>query len=103
RDVERLAVEERGIPIGVADGRSLFDEARLRLVLRAAAEEVRRSVADSRREAVVVGDAEAALAVADQQAEGSCAPELVMVEAEEVPVVVRRRIRVVQVAARGQC
>src|SRR5581483_1356024 len=64
RDVELLAVEERGVAIRVADGRALGHLARLRVELRAVAEEARRSVLHADRGAVVVGDAEAALVVA---------------------------------------
>ena len=43
RDVELLAVEERGIAVGVPDRRAFLDERRLRLELLAVAEEARRA------------------------------------------------------------
>jgi hypothetical protein len=49
----------------------------------------------------VVGDAEAALVIAHEQPEVAGAVKLVAIEAEEVPVVVRRRDRVVQLTGIG--
>src|SRR5439155_6648926 len=57
----------------------------------AVAKEARRPVRDAERDPVVVGDAEAALAVAQEQLEVGGAPQFVALEAEQVPVVVRRR------------
>src|SRR5205814_7766849 len=101
RKVELLSVEERGIPVRVPDGRALFDKSRARVELAARAEEARRAVPHSGRDPVVVRDAEAALAVADDELEVTRSPELVVLEAEQMPVVVRRRNRVVEMARRA--
>ena len=70
--------------------------------LLAVREEARRAVRDALRDAVVVGDAEPALVVAHEELERARAAQLVVVEAEEVPVVVGRSDRVVQLARLGQ-
>ena len=95
-DGDVLAVEERRVAIGVAGRRSHRDVRRLRVVLPAVPEEVGMAVRPAaRRGAPVVGEAEAALAIADEclAAEGA---ELERVEAHQVPVMVRRRVRVAE-------
>jgi len=62
-------VEVRGVAVGVADGRALLDLARLGMELRARAEEVRPAVQDAECDSVVIGDAEAALAVSQDDGE----------------------------------
>ena len=91
-ELEVLAVEVRRIAVGVARRGALLDGQRPGSALLAVAEEDGRAeVADAlRRVAVVVGEAEARLAVADDEREVGRAPELEALEAEQVPVVVRR-------------
>src|SRR5579859_1404788 len=66
--------------------------------LRAVTEEAWRAVRHADRGAVVVGDAKTALMVAHDELEVARTPQLVVVEAEEMPVVVWERVHVLQLA-----
>src|SRR5439155_13034112 len=83
-------------PIGVADRRALLYDTCARVELLAVAPEARRPVRDADGKPVVIGQAEAALAIAEEHVEVARASQLVVVEAEQVPVVVRPRHDVVE-------
>ena len=92
RDVELLPVEERRVAVDVADRRPLEDAVRVGQARSAVADEARRAgTADARRRTPpAVDEAEAALAVADDEPEVHRATQLVAHEGLEVPVEVRR-------------
>ena len=91
-ELKVLAVEVGGVEIGEADRGALLDRERARVGGVAVAEEAAagEELDATPREPVVVGEAEAALAVAhDELALGGA--QLVALEVEHVPVRVRRR------------
>src|SRR5947209_8768177 len=73
-----------------------FQRARPRVELSAVAEEARGTVRHADGRAVMVGDAEAALVVPNAKREVHRAPQLVVVEPEEVPVMMRICVHVLQ-------
>ena len=94
--LEVLAVEVSRVAVGVAGRGALLDGERTGAPLLAAAEKDRRAEAAHPRGGVtvVVGEAEASLPVTDDEAEVGRAAQLEPLEAEQVPVVVRRMRRV---------
>ena len=96
RQVDVLAVEVGRVPVGEPDGRSLLDRACARRAGGAVPEERRAARSHAARGAVVVGEAEAGLAVGSEERAVARAAQLVAREAQQVPVRVRRRPGVAQ-------
>jgi hypothetical protein len=97
-EIDVLAVDVGRVPIGVAARGALLDAAQTCVAVAAVAEEDRRPGAHAPGVAVMVGQAEAGLAIARDEAEVRDTAKLVALEADVVPVRVGRRLRVPECA-----